>query len=307
MSGVFFKFSNNRAPQYSIYTTICEESGTRWVEKHPDTKRSILHVQKMQQSYAQLKKQYNGTRLFPCNCTLSGNVVHFPYVYGVPLNNRFISLLDTNNSDNLSAFIKEYVDLIIAGEKVPFVKSKEFIDLFGDICLPDGLYSMRCTNIDMIFDNLIVLDDNSICLIDYEWCFNFPIPINYVIYRSLFISFEKVHKTEVLDSKILSTIGIGEQEIALYKCMEQKFRNMVYADAYPIDEYYYALGKNLFYPIEEHEELLKTRDGLQKAQFELNKAQFELNEIKESKSWKLITYLRRGRALLSKMNPFKSV
>ena len=64
-----------------------------------------------------------------------------------------------------------------------------------DIDEPQDLIELA--NIDMIFSNLFVADNDSITQIDYEWVFDCPVPKTIFLWRAIFILYwmnNKSHK-----------------------------------------------------------------------------------------------------------------
>lgn len=82
--------------------------------------------------------------------------------------------------------MEQYLERMTQGEDwIPYERTEAFVQVFGDVTLPEGQKCRKVTNIDMIFSN-VVLEGDSWHLIDYEWTFDFPIPLNFVLYRTFF-------------------------------------------------------------------------------------------------------------------------
>ena len=70
------------------------------------------------------------------------------------------------------------VEALCAGRKIP--------EIFGEISLPDGLTAAPVSNLDMVFSN-ILMDGEGFAVTDYEWVFDFPVPIQFLFARSLLL------------------------------------------------------------------------------------------------------------------------
>ena len=64
-----------------------------------------------------------------------------------------------------------------------FETSPEFEEVFGQVSMPRGVLASKYLDVDLIFDN-IIKTDKGWQIIDYEWTFDFLVPINYVFYRA---------------------------------------------------------------------------------------------------------------------------
>lgn len=83
--------------------------------------------------------------------------------------------------------------------------TEKFKEVFGDVTLPDGLMAREYSNIDLIFENVILGDKYTI--IDYEWSFGFPVPVEYIMFRSVF-TFMYAKITIILYKKIYFRFGL---------------------------------------------------------------------------------------------------
>ena len=92
------------------------------------------------------------------------------------------------------------------------------------MCLP-------LANIDMTFDNIIKSKNGKFFIIDYEWLFEIPVPLNYIIYRSAILFFPKY--SEYLNGfltkqEFFNAVGITSSELKTYGYMERAFRAYVH-------------------------------------------------------------------------------
>ena len=98
-----------------------------------------------------------------------------------------------------AAAVAEAMELIFAvkpGGLVPFEMTQEFIEAFGRdaadrlLELTHEPLSYAVSNIDMIFENIMVSGDKYYCL-DYEWVLDFPVPAQFIRYRNLHYFYRK--------------------------------------------------------------------------------------------------------------------
>jgi hypothetical protein len=66
-----------------------------------------------------------------------------------------------------------------------FQTTESFTSIFGDINSFEGETALKFTLFDPAPDNIILRDGdiNKPCIIDYEWFFNFPVPVSFLKFR----------------------------------------------------------------------------------------------------------------------------
>ena len=221
---LFSKYSGERSPQFAIRTSIVWDGKEKWVEKVPLTKEATGHIEKLADLFVKIQEIYRGTRLRPCPVTVENGIAKFEFIEGTSLHDKLGALVSANDEEGIVLFCKKYVSLIKSRNDIkPFEKTPEFLRIFGDLSLPDGLTGTAFSNIDMTFDNMIEKESGEIILLDYEWCFDFPIPLEYNAYRALFYSFEKWGMTDFLNTRICPILGIDEMLFSIIWEMEKGF------------------------------------------------------------------------------------
>ena len=93
---------------------------------------------------------------------------------------------------------------ILKGEYRKQIDDVRFNEVFGEEKVDKNLHWLDRANIDILLDNIFVLDDRWI-IIDPEWVFDFDIPSEFILYRSLkdteyrdYLDFDK-EVTDVFD------------------------------------------------------------------------------------------------------------
>lgn len=226
---IYSKFSNERVEKFSIRTDICEdENGTRSVRKFPVTSEGRDHVENMLRWYLEIGKKADESKLCMTKCQKRDEAVEFEFVQGNTLEERLDQYLAENNTDDFFELVLEYADevrKVYSGKK--FEKSPSFIQIFGDVDLPDYLLGDNYIDIDMIFSNIIMNGDKWF-VIDYEWTFEFNIPVNFILYRAIFYYTLLVEERQKnVEKDLFKKIGISDEEAAAYKIMERNFQKYV--------------------------------------------------------------------------------
>ena len=131
----------------------------------------------------------------------------------------------SNTALNLSFQIIKKVKNI--HEKKPFEKTPEFVRVFGNVNLRSDLKCTEISNIDFVPAN-IILSENKVSVIDYEWTFTFPVPSQFLVYRMIFYYLELNDKRGILKERdFYEKAGILPEDIEVYVEMEHNFQQYI--------------------------------------------------------------------------------
>ena len=230
---IYVKYNRTRKPLFQIRTSIIEENGKLWVEKTaliPDAKAHLCSLSKKQTA---LERHF--TNLKPVRTELSedGGTVRFPFIQGETL----AEILGRKIQNGMAPVkeIQSTMEQLFAVPQeamVPFTATPEFEDVFGKMPELSGL-SYPVTNLDGLFENMMVGEDGTIWVIDYEWVFDFPIPSGFVQYRNLayfYYRYEKILRYGCMEA-FLEQFSISPEMAAVYRKMEEAFQAYVHGDS----------------------------------------------------------------------------
>ena len=185
----YARFSNDRAPEFAIYTTIENHEGSKVVKKYPITSAANTHIRNLSKYYKLLDERYAGSKLRINRCNLldlSDTVsASFEFVKGVELSKLLDNCLLKNDLETFYGLFDKYVTLVGYND------------------------SAKIADIDVVFSNILV-DGDDWTLIDYEWCKEGSIPIKETAYRAIYCYLledkkrEKFNLDLVLDKLVLS-------------------------------------------------------------------------------------------------------
>lgn len=217
---IYAKFSNDRFEKFQIKTFILEdENKERHVEKHAASVYASNHLANIMSKGASLEQQFQNTVFKINKIKKYSDYLVFEYVEGDTLEQV---LNNSSANDNWTLFysiIDEYCTNIRKLATQEFVSTSEFIEVFGERNFDKPLKSCVVTDIDLIFSNIIVNDGWNV--LDYEWSFDFPIPVDYIIYRAL------SNTRELYDLDLFGKYGISGGMLIEFKQMEERFGNYV--------------------------------------------------------------------------------
>jgi len=191
MKILYVKSNSERAKAFQLRTIVFEENGTRYVKKEAMVPEAVAHLKKMKESYDKLHEVIIDKRLKPVEIVAEDETsLTFEYIDGISFEQQY-ALAKREKSQKAEEVLAAYDDLLYNGFKtIPFEAShvtEEFKALFGDLDF-SSFYGKPCyehiSNIDLILSNLIVKDE-TIYIIDYEWIFDINIPVAFTRFRTI--------------------------------------------------------------------------------------------------------------------------
>ncbi len=235
---IYTKYSTDRCLDFAIRTDrIKDDDGSELIVKHALYKEGRKHLQHMVNMYKALSQRY-GDKMTITGSHIDDGRLYNDFAKGVPLTDTFIKLIKNEDSDALKAEIKRFIDIISYGANEPFTVTDEFINVFGkhDNIESFNFSSAKVNDIDMIFDNIIVDDDGTWQLIDYEWTFDFPIPLQFIVYRALFFFYQRYQVEATLPwNDILDMINVNDDCEQLLFAMESKLNDYITLGITPLE------------------------------------------------------------------------
>ncbi len=279
----FVKYNRTRKEQFQIKTTILEENGVSYVEKTALYASGVPHIWSFASKYEQLSSQNRNLKVARPFISDDRCVARFPYLEGDTLAERLGQEIQGGKApldaicaamDLVYEILPEYVQ--------PFEVTPEFTEVFGEIGpLEDEAYSVA--NIDALFENMLVTEDGIYCL-DYEWVFTFPIPVHFVQYRTLFYFYDRYHALMEYENaeSFLMEFGITPEMTAVYHEMERGFQEYVHGENQRIYlENYYVDTRNITDFGRTDQELNHARERIEQLKTEVADKNLMIRKIQE--------------------------
>lgn len=222
---IYSKSSIERKNEYKIITRIYEEDGVRKVEKAAQNEQAVYHVERLEQTAKRNPYLTEGVILAPCEKNAPGKV-SFPYITGKRLDQQIDEHAKRHQWEAIYEDIKLLKNIIMNIEhKYPFQICGEFEEMFGIYPQLEGYESASNVNIDMVASNIIMADQ--IYIIDYEWDFEFLIPLKYIVYRSIFLNGTINTLPDDVKSKVMDLLEISKEEEMIFFQMEVAFQHYI--------------------------------------------------------------------------------
>lgn len=246
---VYIKFSNERARNFQIATRLYHN---RVVKEaiHPEGKAHILNMIEMEK---RLSTVYDGSLLVNhCFPTEDEGCLEFEFVRGETLQKKLEQAALQGETEKFLSLVDTYVSKCFPKEKMTsYSYSPLMTEVFG-ISEDASFEAADClpvSSIDMIFENIVIQNDNW-TLLDYEWCFEFFIPYQFILYRTLFYFYQK-NPQLMEEVDLYRRYGISEAMKEVFFSMELQFQKYICKDRIPLrDELRLAGGCN-YIPMEQ--------------------------------------------------------
>lgn len=226
----YVKYNKLRREEFQIRTSIVRIDGKRMVEKSPVRACGAAHIEKFPAHFEALEACFLNVRALKPQ--MNGSTMSYDYLEGRTFDEVLFESL--RKSASLTDDIKEAMDKIFAvkeGGLVPFKKTPEFTEVFGDTFKGEDM-AFTASNIDMIFENIMVTDEGLVCL-DYEWVMDFPVPATFIKYRNLYYFFEKYKaflSAHYRFLEFMESFGITASMVEMFKEMELRFQYYVHGE-----------------------------------------------------------------------------
>ena len=272
-SGDYYKISDNRSDMFSIITELnindnrvykyfCNQEGKEHLKQiAANSRNSFLKT---------LNYAYNENEERVSAELLKGNTLK-------DLLNQYLEEKDFDGFQKKIVEFKEWIKE--KTYKYTYIENEKYERVFGSNYLKKEADYTDGINIDILFDNVFINDEWII--IDPEWVFDFPIPTDFVLFRSLKnFYFNSNIKQYYSLNEYLYCFGLSDEEISVFKKMDDYFI------------YNYIGTKKIDYKANDIVDLQKIyHDSLDA---------YRIHEIEKSTSWRITKPIRVLKDLMKK-------
>lgn len=227
---VYAKYSRMRKEEYRIATIISKKGDSYQVCKKALNGRAKGHICKLKNHVIENLNHLS---------VVEGELLEEGYVTKF-INGQSLEAYFYRYRNNVSEFIlqtKEIIETYFTGnplEMIDFQMTTSYEDLFGTSYV-ENAKCLKSTNIDLIFSNLILSDDGEVYCIDNEWVFEFPIPLEYVIWRAasqLYAKYVSYLRDTISKNDYLIALGLDEKNFDIYEDMQKNFNMNIIGNDY---------------------------------------------------------------------------
>lgn len=180
----FFNFHRYRNNKYRIKTSIVEDDTGKYIVKVADNDKSSEFLRSVVQKETLAKKHFLNHAEVVIS-SMRGNALYNAYLDCRNLEELTAAAINRGGGHYGESVVKDYVSFI---QKLPYQECipEEFMQEFK---IPRESFTkpLRCLlfgPIDLIPRNILV-DKSTWYIIDHEWTYAFPIPVDFIIYRGI--------------------------------------------------------------------------------------------------------------------------
>ena len=298
----FVKLHSDRKDEFKLYTTIYSD-GT--VSKTPTSAKSKNHIKKMHDS-----KNVCMGRIKCLDAEMKGDSIYYDFLKQESCESLLIDAILDNDRDGFFKLIEDYYDALFYDSfESDEYATEEFLKVFKE----KSDITFHChekSNIDMNLANMFLIDGEFV-MIDYEWIFDFPIPLEYIFFNlfNYYFYINKLIKEFTNLEEIFNHFNLDLKNIELFKEWNNNFLIHV-LERPPVSQPQIMslenlMGVDLKKEIDlKNEEINKKNQEINKKNQEINKKNQEINKknkkiekLLNSNSWKITKPLRKLKSI----------
>ncbi len=220
---IYVKLNQDRKREFRLLTQIVEEQDQCLVEKKPMNPDAKPFAEKYIQKGA--LRISDGYENLPCE--VQGDSVRYPFLKGITLHDRIVAWVNEGNIGKIkSALLDFYAVCFAERKKEKNYQNQEFCEIFG---FYPGKAHYECispANIDLICANVFLEGDKNY-IIDYEWVFDFPVPVQFIMWRLLHELYGRIPKLNGLCPEH-TMMGLFDIDYSDYEIFIQWTKHFVY-------------------------------------------------------------------------------
>ena len=202
----FVKIGADRQEELKVYTTIWSDGK---VSKTPISAKANEHIKRMVDG-----SKYDIGKIRCLDAELKGDSLYYDFIDQKSCEYLILDIIRKNDKEKFFEFIEDLYDALFYNSfESDEYATEEFLKIFKE----KSEIKFHChekSYLDIILGNMFIID-GKFTIIDYEWIYDFPIPLEYIFYRTFryhfyssasfreFTSFEEIFEHFNLDTENL--------------------------------------------------------------------------------------------------------
>ena len=176
--------NTSRRNEFRTHTVVAEENGEKVIRKYASTQQALEFLKTI------IERERKNTVYFEDNFdvlhgTLKEDYIEYEYLHFVLLHDLILQKMCDADIYGANGLLAQYVQRISSLETSDTIPA-EFLETVGDEkstknlrckCLSRGLFDLTPRN--------IMVDGNRWIVIDNEWSFDFPVPVVFILFRTI--------------------------------------------------------------------------------------------------------------------------
>lgn len=245
---LYTKYSSGRNREFSIQTRIVRGiDGKNILYKKPEYPEGQAHIAHIAESGVRLGSLWEERGLFSVNrCVSREGRIEFEYLQGATVEEELDDLLEQGKIQEAADALRGVAKRIRESARTEgFCMTSEFRQVFGEAGISPEEPSFPVADIDLIFSNLLRTEDGGYHVLDYEWTFFFPVPVNFILFRALhyYLESSPIRAEFGRQFDFFGEFGIGQEQRKSYLQMERRFQQYVAGACVSPGSLYHTMGK----------------------------------------------------------------
>ena len=211
---LYVKLNQGRKEKFRLLTRIVRENGEVRAEKEAMVPQAEEFVEKLEK----LGTESTGSdkyRNLPCK--VENGKISYPLLTGKTLHQEIAELAHKGEIEEIKPLLKKFYQEFFGARKVMDYRTEEFCEVFGDY---PGRSDYECVcpaNVDLICSN-IFMGENGNQIIDYEWMFDFPVPVNFIMWRLIHELYTHISELPQLchEDEMMAEFEIGYTDYEIF-------------------------------------------------------------------------------------------
>ena len=287
----FVKIGSDRQEELRVYTTIWSDGK---VSKTPISAKANEHIKRMVEG-----SKFDIGKIKCLDAELIGNSLFYDFIEEESCEYMLLDIITQNDKEKFFEFIDEIYDALFYNSfESDEYATEEFLNIFK-VKSDKKFHCHEKSQLDVILGNMFLIDDEFI-VVDYEWFFDFPIPLEYILFRvfNYHIYSNKLIREFTSFEEIFNHFNIDTENIELFSTWECNFlRHIINRPPFtrsqilPLEnvEKYDQLKKELDL---KNKELKKKDNIIKNKNKEIRKRDEKIDSLLSSSSWKITKPLR---------------
>lgn len=225
----YARFAVDRKPGFAVKTEIDKDQ----VCKSAVYSEGRAHIRRIGEAWKKLSDQYAAAITFNRVMEQTDQKISLQYLEGEAVSSQINRLLVGQETDQAYELLDQMMTLLVSAEQTAFVLTEEFKQVFGDTAAEklakSGLHfqSLKYSDIDLVPQN-VLRTQSGYQVIDYEWTFDFPIPVEYIVYRGLWMTATENDRYEAFGmDRLMARFRIDRKKQEIFDEMERGFQSYV--------------------------------------------------------------------------------
>lgn len=217
----YIKLNSNRVEEFRTITTIKSDG---YVYKSPLSPEADNHISNMF-----YESKYDLGKIKFLSSDLVGNSIRYKLLDDKTLEDEVLDAILKDDKGEFFSLIEDFYDALFydSFESNEYA-NEEFLKVFK-VKSDKMFHCHEKSNLDLIFSNLFLINNDYVA-IDYEWIFDFQIPLEYIFFRVLFhhTRANNIFNEFITIEEIFDYFELDYSDFELFKNWERNFIQYVF-------------------------------------------------------------------------------